>query len=171
MLSILPVVLAASLSFPTTPLSTEALLTSPTRHVRTTDGIMQRFIRYGLERSPTLHALMARLDATDVIVYVEPATVMPKTLAGRLMLVPFGGQQRYLRIQIALGGTPTDTIAILGHELRHALEVAEARDVFDQAGLAALYRRIGDNAHRGKHLYDTTAAREIGRIVQRELSA
>ena len=48
-----------------------------------------------------------------------------------------------MRIQIALRGAPEDSIAVLGHELQHAVEVAEAIDVNDNGGLARLYQRIG----------------------------
>ena len=59
-------------------------------------------------------------------------------LTGDAPLPPAHGF-RYLRIQIALHGSPHDCIATIGHELRHAIEVADASTVVDQEGLAALY--------------------------------
>lgn len=170
MLSVLPVVLSASLFVPSASIPKEALLTSPHRHVRATDRYMQRLIADGIDRSPTLHALIARLEATDVIVYIEPVSDLPGTIAGRLVLLPYGGTQRYLRVQIELGRPPSETIGLIGHELRHALEVAEAHDVHDQASLVALYRRIGDRTSESLHRYDTSAARWAGRRVQREMA-
>jgi hypothetical protein len=170
MLSVLSVVLSASLFAPSASISKEALLNSPHRHVRTTDRYIQRLIAEGIDRSPTLHALVARLEATDVIVYIEPVTQLPPTIDGRLLLLPYGGTQRYLRIQVTIGRSPTDVIALIGHELRHALEVAEARDVHDEKALIALYKRIADRASDALHRYDTSAARLMGRRVQRELA-
>ena len=171
MLSILPVVLSVSMLSTSAPFSKHALLTSPTRHVRTTDAIFQKLFGIGLNRSPTLHLLMARLETTDVIVYVEPVSTLPATLAGRLLLAPDNGTQRYLRIQIAVGAPPNDTIALIAHELRHALEVADAPEVHNEATLIALYERIGDHSHTGVHQYDTVAARAMGSRVQHELLA
>ena len=59
-------------------------------------------------------------------------------------------------------------IALVGHELRHALEVAESPDVRDEAGLIALYERIG-HPSTGIHQYDTLAAQDAGRQVKAEL--
>ena len=169
MLSVLSVVLAASFALPSASLSREALLSSPHRHVRTTSPYVRQLLESGFDRSPTLHALLARLEGTDVIVYVEPVMKLPGTLAGRLLLLPNGNAQRYLRIQIAFGQSTTETIALVAHELRHALEVADARDVRDQKDLIALYHRIGDRSREDRHEYDTAAARWTGRRVQREL--
>jgi hypothetical protein len=170
MLSVLPIVLSASLFVPPASISKEALLTSEHRHVRTTDRYMRRLIADGIDRSPTLFALVARLEATDVIVYIEPVSELPGTIAGRLLLLPYGGTQRYLRVQITIGRSQNEIIGLIGHELRHALEVAEARDVRDEKDLIALYKRIGDRTSESLHRYDTSAARWAGRRVQHELA-
>ena len=86
-----------------------------------------------------------------------------------LMMLPRAHENRYVRIQIALRGAPEDTIALLGHELRHALEVAEAPSVSDDEGLTRLYQRIGVSG--GAHQFDTMAAQQAGRAVRKELSA
>ena len=61
---------------------------------------------------------------------------------------------------------PDETIALIGHELRHALEVAASPDVRDQAGLTKLYKRIGEPAGCA-HSFDTRAAQNTGRRVRR----
>jgi hypothetical protein len=63
---------------------------------------------------------------------------------------------------------PKETIALIGHELRHAIEIAEAPDVFDQATMISLYERIGQRGS-GLHRYDTLAAQNSGRRVKLEL--
>ena len=87
------------------------------------------------------------------------------------MILPNAHGQRYVRIQIALRGGQDDSVAVLGHELQHAFEVAQEPWVYDQATLAALYQRIGTGVPGGYHIYDTAAAQEIGRIIRRELLA
>ena len=93
---------------------------------------------------------------------------MPKTLEGRLMLLPLANHQRYLRIQINRTGTPTELISLMGHELRHAIEVADATDVRDERALERLYQRIGMPS-AALHTYDTDAAQTTGRRVRKEL--
>jgi hypothetical protein len=90
-------------------------------------------------------------------------------VAGRLLLLPLANQQRYLRIQVRQDASPDDLIALMGHELRHALEVAESPDVRTQDALVELYERIG-SAAPGGHRYDTIAAQNTGRRVRTELN-
>src|SRR5262249_49691077 len=151
------------------PLDATALLDAPARHVRTTDHSLRALLRAGYEHSPTFAALLRRLEQSDVYVYVEDVPRLPGALEGRLLvLVPAHGF-RYLRIQIAQRGSPNDMIAVLGHELRHAIEVADASGVVDTIGLVALYRQSGID--RGNNEFDTIEAQEAGRRVLRELVA
>jgi hypothetical protein len=145
------------------------VLDSPTRHVRAADRAARKLLRAGFHHSPTFASLLQRLERADLLVYVETVSRLPGALEGRLVIQPPSHGFRYVRIQIAERGTPNDTIAVLGHELRHAVEVAEAREVVDADGLAALYRRIGI-AH-GNNLFDTIEAQETGRQVMKELIA
>lgn len=89
MLSLLPVLFCAGLiTSSSLSASRAALLDSPYRHVRTTNGNVQRLLETGVRRSPTFASLLARLNASDVIVYIEQTTQMPQTLEGRLLLMP-----------------------------------------------------------------------------------
>ena len=151
------------------PLTESAALDSPTRHVRTQDRSVRLLLKRGFNRSTTFAHLMARLEHSDVIVYIEEVPRLPGALEGRMMMLPTAHGQRYVRIQIALHGTPDESVALLGHELQHAIEVAQELAVNDQTQLAALYQRIGTRG--GPHVYDTFAAQEIGRVIRRELLA
>jgi len=151
------------------PLTESAALDSPTRHVRTQDRSVRQLLKRGFNRSATFAHLMARLEHSDVIVYIEEVPRLPGALEGRMMMLPTAHGQRYVRIQIALHGTPDESVALLGHELQHAIEVAQELAVNDQTQLAALYQRIGTRG--GPHVYDTYAAQEIGRVIRRELLA
>ena len=59
-------------------------------------------------------------------------------------------------IRVSIRLSPLDRIALLGHELRHATEVAAAPDVRDEAALARLIARIGWAKSRGQ--FETDAA-------------
>ncbi|HEY2435466.1 MAG TPA: hypothetical protein VGI12_22545 [Vicinamibacterales bacterium] len=149
------------------PLSAAAVLEAPTRHVRATGHTVPGLLRTGFTQSRTFAALLQRLERSDVIVYIEDVPRLPGALDGRLLIQPAAHGVRYLRIQVALHGSPFDSIATIGHELRHAVEVANASTVVDEQGLADLYRRIGMDY--GNNLFDTIEAQEIGRQVGREL--
>jgi hypothetical protein len=147
----------------------EVLLTAPDRRVRTTDARIQSLLVLGARRSRTFASLIAALNRTDVIVYIEPVSNLPATLAGRLMLLPEAAGQRYLRIQVGSLASSRDLISTIGHELQHALEIAEARGVRDQRALVRLYEQIG-RAGSAAHSYDTAAAQRAGRRVRTELA-
>ncbi|PYR91131.1 MAG: hypothetical protein DMF84_17625 [Acidobacteria bacterium] len=168
MLSLLPALFCAGLITSSLPQSKTDLLESPYRHVRTTNLRVRYLLEMGVRRSATFASLLARLNASDVIVYIEQTDDMPKTLEGRLMLLPLANHQRYLRIQINRTGTPTELISLMGHELRHAIEVADATDVRDERALERLYQRIGMPS-AALHTYDTDAAQTTGRRVRKEL--
>ncbi|MDQ3346583.1 MAG: hypothetical protein M3545_01305 [Acidobacteriota bacterium] len=146
----------------------QAILTSQHRHVRAVDQRLTHAIADGLRRSSTFTGLVLALDRSDVIVYIETAPGMPASVAGRMLLAAGPSTQRYLRIQIAGGVRGNELIALLAHELQHALEVAESPAVRDERTLIALYETIG---HPGSaaHRYDTMAAQDTGRRVRLEL--
>jgi hypothetical protein len=151
------------------PIDAAALLDAPTRHVRTTSRTVQELLRTGHQRSSTFASLLKRLHLSDVYVYVELVDRLPGAIEGRLLIMPPSHGYRYVRIQLALRGSSLDMIAVLGHELRHAVEVADAASVLDEDSLAALYQRIG--VPRGPNVFDTLEAQETGRRVLKELIA
>ena len=169
MLSIVPLLLSAVLFAPAIePFTETALLDAPTRRVRTTDHSVRKLLKRGYRQSSAFRAMVTRLQRSDVYVYVEEVPRLPGALEGRTMILPAAHGHRYVRIQIALRGSTEDAIALLGHELQHAVEIADAVEVTDEKGMEALYVRIGIRG--GAHIYDTLAAQEMGRRVRRELA-
>ena len=158
----------ASTIAPLTPAQVRAFMSDPTRHVRAVDKTMAASIAEGMGRSGTFAQLVLALDRSDVIVYIETGRRMPAAIAGRLLLAAGPEGYRYLRIQVSGHPGSNDLIALVGHELRHALEVAESPEVRDEATLIALYERIG-HPSAGAHRYDTVAAQATGRKVKSEL--
>lgn len=144
----------------------EALLTSPTRRVRSVEPRIQILLHKGVQWSSTFRDLVVALNRTSVIVYIQTAPNLPPSVDGRLMLASAPGQPRYLRIQIRPDGQTNELIALIGHELQHAIEVADAQEVTNDETLATLYRRIGHAEGRG---FDTVAAVDTGRRVRLEL--
>jgi hypothetical protein len=144
------------------------LLRSPLRRVRAADRHAGRVLAEGMRRSRTFASLVAAVQKTDVIVYVESVHRLPAKMGGRLLLQGAAGADRYLRVQVLASLRANDAIEIVAHELRHALEVADESSVVDDAGLTTLYRRIGYSSFGG-HTYDTHAARMTSHIVRREI--
>jgi hypothetical protein len=141
-------------------------------HVRTQDSRIRAAIADGVEHSPLFRDLVAQLDASDVIVYVQADRAMPQRLQGRLVLLSAAGGRRYVLVRIACFLTSMQQISILGHELRHAVEIANAESVVDEASLAAEYRRIGfgSGSLRQGEGFDSRAAIEAGQRVWHELT-
>jgi hypothetical protein len=140
-------------------------------HVRTGELPLRGAIANGIEQSMLFRRLVVRLDASNVIVYVASDCSMT-SLVGRLTFMSSAGPRRYVMVRIACGLTPWQEIATLGHELRHAVEIAEDLSVVDQASLAALYERSGfaSSLFRAGAGYDSQVAIEAGRRVWDELS-
>jgi len=143
----LPVIVSGALLLgPTTPAAAPAvavndvpvpygaMLNDVYRRVRAADNHIKRLLEEGVKRSVTFGDLVAAVNATDVIVYIQRVDRLGPTIAGQLMIVPVPNAQRYLRIQVLDHLSPEETISLIGHELRHALEVAAAPDVRDQQG-------------------------------------
>lgn len=144
------------------------ILDSDRRRVRAGNARLAALMRDGARRSPTFGALITAIQQTDLIVYVEQSFSLPPVMQGRVLLQASAGRERYLRIQLRATMQGNQMISVMAHELRHALELAEHPSVVDDAGMIALYRRIGHPSH-GSQGYDTEAANAVGRIVRDEL--
>ena len=141
-------------------------------HVRTMDTRLHAEIDEGLARSSLFRDLVARLDASDVIVYVETECAMSPRLFGRLTFMASGGGRRYVNVHVSCALTDSEQIAALGHELRHAVEIADAPSVVDEASLAAEYRRIGFASHGVPSGlgYESHAAKDAAQRVWADLA-
>jgi hypothetical protein len=132
------------------------------RHLRSTEPELADLIEDGVRASPTLRRLVDRVEASDVIVHV----VFDRSWS------PHAAGARYLRISIDRRIAGSQRLALLGHELQHAVEIADAPWVTSHEGVATLYKSIGfrsDNGH--DDCYESRPAIEAGRQVQREFLA
>ena len=145
------------------------LLAARNRRIRgATPGVM-KLIGRGVERSRTFATLVNDIHRTDVIVYVQATVSLPPNVDGRILFAGTAGGQRYLRVQVRGTLLGDQMIAVIAHELRHALEVAGEATVVDERALADFYKRIGDLRHATGG-YDTEAARVSQRTVRNELN-
>ena len=88
-----------------------------------------------------------------------------------LSLAP-GGGYRYVVVSLAPARPESRAIAIIGHELRHAVEVAEHPEIVDVRSFSRAYQRFGFTSvgSRHSHTFDTQAAIDAGERVSREVS-
>jgi hypothetical protein len=141
------------------------------RHVRVyTDEALACAFADGLHRSPTLRALAARVGELNGMVVLSGLPWRLRTgqtplLGGVAHRVTISGQMRILEGRV-VAYRGDQTIATIGHELRHAVEILESRaNNGDDVG--RLYQRIGYTS--GVDAFETAAALQAGRTVMAEL--
>ena len=145
-------------------------------HVRSADRSMLNLLGEGYRNSPTLRKLVDLLDASNVIVYVEPGICAFGHLGGCLLayIEVAPSAERYLRVAITLRQDPRRILSVVAHELQHAREVAEAPDVTTVDEMLRLFQRIGRAPAcppAVRACYETSAAVRTGLTVLNELSA
>jgi len=139
-------------------------------HVRAESVEMRQLIADAAERSATVRALIDALDGSDVVVYVRPRLFRSVTLDARTGFLA-GGSRRLLVIELPCPQTRDTQIALLAHELQHAVEIAQAAWVVDTATLARYYGEIGIRLGmlEGGTTFETEAACRVGARVRSEL--
>ena len=142
----------------------------PGPHVRSSVPRIAALLTRGVECSSTVRHLVATLDASDVIVYIEPKQRRP-SLRGYLShhIVTVAGS-RYLRIYVEMQGAKSQLISLIGHELQHAVEVAQAAEARTSTDLKHVFDRL--RVPLGCHAagcYETRAARDVEGAIEREL--
>ena len=143
---------------------------SSRRHVRASEPRILALIEAGLSRSTTFRSLVATLDESDVIVYLESKTTR-QNLGGYLSHeVVVRGGYRYLRIAIDTNGSEGRLVPLLAHELQHAIEVARSPDAIDAESLEQLFVRLSVRFGCGATTCsETQPAKDIEHIVSDEL--
>lgn len=144
---------------------------SPDPHIRPLLSGVDRFLAEGISRSPTIRTLAERLEQSDVVVYVRARPFASELTKAHLVFITATAERRYVLIEIACGDSLHNQLAMLGHELRHAVEIADAGWIRTEADLVAHYRRIGvETLIADQQSFETLAAADAGRRVARELN-
>jgi hypothetical protein len=138
-------------------------------HVRTEDPRLSKIIRQGQDQSPTFRELVNRIDRLSGFVYVvwsrcgtrqgEPDACLDHRLS-------VSGGIRFLRVNIYPGASGERLLALIAHELQHALEVLSDDSVTSQEEVEKLYERIGIRGAAGN--FETAAAQGVQGAVYRE---
>ena len=134
--------------------------------VRAEDPALSTLIRQAIDQSTTFRNIVEAIRATDGIVYVVRGQCGHGVRACLFLWMAAAGPNRMLRIVVD-GSRQADieTMASLGHELRHALEVLAEPSLRTGAGMFNFYRHSG--AVQG--VFETEAAIAAGDAVYLEL--
>jgi len=146
-----------------------ASVASSCPHVRANDNpAIAALIEEASRASATFRQLVAAIDCTNGLVYVEAGTCRHGVHACLTLSVKVAGPHRILRILLDLHRELSELIGSLGHELQHALEVlSDARLTTTQAAYL-FYAQIAPTA-TGR--FETDAAIRTGIQVEREVLA
>jgi hypothetical protein len=136
------------------------------RHIRAMEPRILVLIDAGLSRSATFRRLVATLNDSDTIVYIEPKRTR-QALGGYLAHnIVAQGEYRYLHIVVEISGSKRRLVSLLAHELQHAVEVAQTPDARDAESLERMFSRLAIKfGCGGTTCYETQAAKDIERIV------
>lgn len=118
--------------------------------------------------SPTIREMLARIEASDLILQVETRLDLDVPNAVTRFVVATT-DVRYVRVTINPRLAPARRLQLLAHELQHVLEIAADRSVRDQATMRDHFTKIGRrNPVTGA--FETDAALDVEAVVRREVS-
>jgi hypothetical protein len=103
--------------------------------------------------------------------FVEGDIRMPERLGARLHFVTSVNDVPYVRVDINVTLATRRQIALLAHELQHALEIADRPDVTDVEAMESLFEDIGfQTSDNGRHRsFETGTAIDVQEAVEGEL--
>ncbi len=120
-----------------------AVTSSPSAvtRVRGLDGRVRALLDDGRERSPTFRRLCDTLERSDLVVVVDVRPLKAPAQTSFVAATPAG---RVVRITLSSIPQVDDVLlALLAHELQHAVEIAAAPQVVNSASMLGLYGEPG----------------------------
>lgn len=167
---LLAIVIAGTLQQAAPALAQDTPLPAP--HLRPDPGL-RSLVEDAAARSPSIRAAIDRIEAANVIVYVRMAMFRQVGLEGRVGMIAVVNGRRFLAIELACGRPEVVTMATLGHELHHAVEIADEPSIVDPRTLAAFYTTHGMQTSNapGQLMFETEGAEAAGRRARREITA
>ena len=133
--------------------------------VRPLSDDARALVEEAARRSPTIARLLRIIDQSDAVVYVDLRFEVRGEGATTLLAV--SPSCRFIRVTIAKTVTGYRRMEMLGHELQHAVEIIQAPDVRDAAGMRRLFSKIGWLL--GDLAFESDGAITAERDVRREL--
>ena len=158
--------LAAALSATAAAGASGASGAAPGRIRYTNERIADAF-EWALLRSETFRDLVARVEQSDMTVYIDDGRCPQSARGACLHVLPFASERRIV-IYVHTLQVRISIVRQLAHELQHATEIAGS-DVVDDGAVRRLYERIGyRNSPSGSDLWETRAAQSAESLVLAE---
>ena len=143
-------------------------------NIRASDEELVALLDDGIKRSATFKGLVDRLSKSDVILYVRPDVTAKANAPTRLTFLAAKGGYRYLVIRVASAGRKEQQLATLGHEMQHAIVIADAASVVDSQSLKREFERVGKLTQPSvgdDFFFESPVAEEVRRRILSEVSA
>lgn len=137
--------------------------------VRSSDSAITAFIELAATRSLTFRTLVALIQASDGIVYVEPGDCGAHGARACLKgWVGAAGPNRFLRVMVSRrrADSDIDFMGSIGHELQHTVEALSDPATINSAALYNFFSRIAPTSSRR---FETIEAINAGDAVREEL--
>ena len=141
---------------------------APGARLRPTTPRLSALIEEAAARSPTFRNMIASLETTDGMVFVDEGPCTGRVNACLKLQLTQGGRYRLLFIVIDPRRPDVSLMASISHELQHALEVLADPSVRTTAALKDFYLR-DTRTEFPPRLIETAAAQWAGDLVHREI--
>ena len=140
---------------------------APFFRVRSSDQAITQFIELAATRSLTFRNLVALIQTSDGIVYVEPGECGHGTRACLKLWIGASGSTRFLRVVVnrRRAYSDVDFMGSIGHELQHTVEALSEPNTVNSMRLYNFFTRIAVSGQR----FETAAALTAGDAVRHEL--
>ena len=125
-------------------------------------------IERAAERSKTFRGLVEAINTSDGIVYVEEGQCGRHVVKSCVAAVTQTATNRILVVKVNIRNAEGELMGLIGHELRHAIEILVEPTLVDTVSMYFLYQRIG---RLGTYTtIETQAAVQAGDAVRAEVS-
>lgn len=139
--------------------------------LRPAEASAKALVEDAVSRSAIVRDLADGLRATDVVAYVR---VGPCVEGERDSSIHFLGRSRYERFMVIKinDALPLDRqVALVGHELQHAVDMAKASWITDSFRMQQYFTLVGSKLAYPEHGFETLSAMRTERNVGQELAA
>ena len=135
--------------------------------VRSLDVPIRKLIDQAVARSPTFKRLVATVEASNGIIYIETGVCPGRVLACLPSWMVSSGGNRFMRIVVDRQRLNSDELMVgaIAHELQHAIEALSDRFVTDGKKMFFFYRRYAPTA---KEQVETMDSIEAGMAAEDE---
>ena len=143
-------------------------------NIRASDEELIELLDDGVKRSQTFKGLVDRLSKSDVILYVRPDVTAKSNAPTRLTFLAAKGGFRYLVIRVQSGRSKDQQLATLGHEMQHAVVIADASSVVDSQSLKKEFERVGKLTQPSvgdDFFFSSQAAEDVKRRILSEVTS